>query len=236
MTTENTQTFHGPDGSVASASKNPALAAALRDMEAKKNRSPWRKRLMMSGVGLLVLLVLAAGAWAIKSRKDANARDKFIASLQEDPRKLWEAERNGQITREERDQAMDTAREQREDKQMDEFFALKTPAERNKYLDKMLDEGEARRRDWQQRAATQPTTRPSRRPTTQSTTRPTTRPNRPFDPARQLSGVQGGNPVRKAQRAEFRAAMRQRMAQRGMQPGRGGWGGMRGGGGGGRRG
>src|SRR5205823_1890234 len=163
----------------------------------------------------LLLLLIAGAAWAIKSKIDTNAKNKLVASIQ-DPRTMREAVDSGKITRDEGREAMQAVFEQRMDKQMDEYFALKAAADRTKYLDKLIDEEQARRKEWEQRAATQPSTRPSRRPTTQSTTQPTTRPNRPFDPARQLDRVQGGNPVRKAQRAEFMAAMRQRMAQRGI--------------------
>jgi len=232
------ETIRSSDPNVASAARNPALAAALREMEASKNRSPWRKWLFICGMSVLALLLISAGAWAIKLKLDANAKARLLASIQEDPRKMRDAVDAGKITREEGREAMQTMFEQRMDKQMDDYFALKTPADRTKYLDKLIDEQEARRKEWEQRAATQPSTRPWRRPTTQSTTQPTTRPNRPFDPTRQLDRVQGGNPVRKAQRAEFMAAMRQRMMQRGIQPGRGGgWGGGgRGPGGGGGRG
>ncbi len=72
---------------------------------------------------------------------------------------------------------MQQAREERENKQLDEYFSLKTQAERDKHLDKLIDEMEARRKEWERRAATQPTTRPNerRRSTTQPTTGPTTR-------------------------------------------------------------
>jgi len=217
--------------------KNPALVAAMREMEDRKLH-PWRARRKIAAVALVALLVLTAAAWGIKRKMDANAKASLLASLQQDPRKMREAVDAGKISRDEGREAMQAMFEQRMDKQMDDYFSLKSAQDRTKYLDKLIDEQESRRKEWEQRAATRPTTQPRPRPTTGPTTGPSTRPNRPFDPARQLDRMQGGNPVRKAQRAEFMAAMRQRRAQRGLSNGGGpgGWGGGGRGGGGGRRG
>ena len=211
-----------------SASKNPALAAALREMELKKARGPWPRRLKIIGAALAIVLVVGGATWAIRAKMQANNKAKLLASIQ-NPRDAREAVEAGTVKREEVWEAMQKQWEERENKQMDAFFAINTQADRNKYLDKLIDEEQARQKERERRASTRPTTRPwQQRSTTQPATGPTTRPNR-FDPQRQLNGVQGGDPTRKAQRAAFRSAMRARMAQRGIQPGRGGGGGPGGG-------
>lgn len=211
-----------------SATKNPALAAALREMEEQKAQGPWPRRLRIIGTALVIVLIVGGATWAIVARHNANARANekaaVLASLQNNPRDMRKAIESGQVTREDMQQMW----EERENKQMDAYFAISTQADRNKYLDKLIDEEQARQKERQQRASTRPTTRPARS-TTQPTTGPTTRPNR-FDPNKQRERVQGGDPTRKAQRAAFQAAMRARMAQRGIQPGRGGPGGGGGGG------
>jgi uncharacterized membrane protein YgcG len=193
--------------------------------ELKKALGPWPRRIRIISAALLVVLIAGGATWAIRIHLKANQKAETLASLTKDPRQMFQAVRDGKIDREEARDAMEKAWEERQNKQMDEYFAMKTQADRDKYLDKMIDEMEARRKEWERRAATQPTTRPARRATTGPTTGPTTRPNRPNDPGRQLNRVQGGNPVRNAQRAAFMNAMRQRMSQRGIQPGRGGFGG-----------
>src|SRR4051812_32372321 len=105
--------------------RNPALAAALREMEEKKNRSPWRKRAFIGMSALLCLLVLAGAAWAIKAKMAANEKTRLLASLQ-DPRQVRQAVESGKVTREEAWDAMEQAREVRENKQLDEYFAFKT--------------------------------------------------------------------------------------------------------------
>jgi uncharacterized membrane protein YgcG len=219
--------------------KNPALVAAMREMEASKSRGPWPRRIRIISAAMAFVLIAGGATWAIRAHLKANEKAAVIASIK-DPREMRKAVEAGKISREDAWEAMQQAREERENKQMDEYFALKTQKDREKYLDKMIDDMEARRKEWERRAATQPTTRPDRerrRSTTQPTTGPTTRPNdRRNDPGRQLNRVQGGDPTRKAQRAAFMSAMRQRMAQRGVQApggGRGGWGGGGGGRGGG---
>lgn len=213
-----------------SASKNPALAAALREAELNKARGPWPRRLRIGGAALMILLIIGGAAWAIRIRLKANekvaAKQVALASIKS-PRDAFRAVQAGQLSWDD----LEKLREERENKQMDEFFALKTQADRDRYLDKQIDEMEARRKEFQQRAATQPTTRPWQHSTTRPTSGPTTRPNRRNDPGQQLNRVQGGDPVRNAQRAAYRSAMRARMAARGIQGGggRGGWGGGGGG-------
>ncbi|MBC8106433.1 MAG: hypothetical protein H7Z14_07585 [Anaerolineae bacterium] len=208
-----------------SAKKNPALAAALREMELKKARGPWPRRLRIIGAALAIVLIIGGATWAIRAHLKASAKADTLAALPKNPRDLFQAVRDGKIDREDAREAMQAAREAEENKRLDEYFALKTQADRNKYIDKVIDEMEARRKEWERQASTRPTTRPADRATTRPTTGPTTRPNRRNDPGRQLNNVQGGNPVRQAQRAAMMAAMRARMAQRGIQPGRGGGGG-----------
>ncbi len=185
-----------------------------------------RRRLIRAVVVLLIIGLSTSAVFAIR----AYRQRKLIASLQEDPRKAFDAAREGKITRDQARQIMEDSRERRMDKQLDEYFAL-PEKDRVKYLDKQIDEMQARMREWQSRAATQPARRP--------TTEPTTRPNRDRggDPvARMRTRIETGDPARKAQRAAYMSAMRERMQQRGINPSggvRGAWGGGRGGWGGG---
>jgi hypothetical protein len=198
----------------------------------KPPRKPFltRKRVNRAGVVLLVIALTGSIAWGVR----AYRQHKLLASLQQDPRKAFDAAREGKISREQAREIMQESWEKRMDKQLDDYFAL-PEKDRTKYLDKQIDEMQARMREWQSRAATQPSRRP--------TTGPATRPNRDRggdQVARMRGRIETGDPARKAQRAEYMAAMRQLMAQRGIQGpgggGRGGWGGgggFRGGGGGG---
>jgi hypothetical protein len=187
-----------------------------------------RRWLIRGGLTALLVLVLGAGVWGFVSYR----HQRLLASLQKDPEKIRDAERAGKISRDEGRELFMNNREQRMDEQMDKYFSLPPGPQRTALLDKQIDEMQAQMRQWQSRAATRPTSRP--------TTGPTSRPNdRWGDPSQQMARVQGGNPARKAQRAEYRAAMQQRLAQRGITGpggGRGGWGGGGGGRGGGGRG
>ncbi len=196
-------------------------AGTLQKRAGRSRRGMWVAAI--TAVAVLLLSVSGFAMWRSYSKQ------KLLASLGDDPRRVRDAVEEGKITREEARDVFEQAGEARMNKTMDEYFALPTGKEREKYLDKMIDEMEARRRDWQQRAATQPTTRPNRPDRGE---RPMTQPN---DRARRMATrMDSTPPERRAKMAEFRAAMAARMAARGIQggPGRGGWGGPGGWGGG----
>ena len=184
-----------------------------------------RRRVVVSVVAVVLVLGLSYGAWAMWR---SHGKQKLLASIKDDPRKMRDAVEQGQISREEAGELRWEMMEARMDKTMGEYFAL-PPAQREKFLDKMIDDMQARGREWQRRAASQPSTRPER---DRGGDRPTTGPS---EERRRQMAARGDStpPEKRAQRAEFRAAMMARMQARGMTPGRGGWGG---GGGPGRRG
>ena len=194
--------------------------------------SPTLRRAIAWAAALGLVVGITVGAWAMWR---SHSKQKLLASLKDDPRKVREAVQQGQISREDARDVMMDAFEARMNKTMDEYFALDAKA-REKYLDKLIDEQEAMRRQWQQRAATQPATRPTTRPDRGD--RPATRPAGDMQ-QRMRERADRTPPERTARRAEFMAAMMQRRMERGLQGGPGGgggWGGARGGGGGGGRG
>jgi hypothetical protein len=192
-----------------------------------KNSAHAKWRLIVAWAAAVCVVVgISVGAWAMWR---AHAREKLLASIKDDPRKVREAVEQGQISREDARETMMEAFESRMNKTMDDYFALQ-PKDREKYLDKLIDEQEAMRRQWQQRATTRPATRPARED------RPTSRPAGDWQ-RRAGERADRTPPERQAKRAEFMAAMMQRRMERGLSNGggfggRGGWGGGgRGGGG-----
>jgi len=204
-------------------------------MSAVKTKSStharWR-RVLAWAAALAVIVGMTVGAWAMWR---AHAKAKLLASIKDDPRKARQAVEQGQISREDAWQAVGEVREAQMNKVMDDYFALQ-PKDRDKYLDKLIDEQEARMREFQRRATTRPTTRPARQDP------PTSRPAGDWQ-RRAGERADRTPPERQAKRAEFMAAMMQRRMERGLSNGagpggggRGGWGGGGRGGGGGRAG
>ena len=194
-------------------------------MTAVKAKGPtqakWRRALAWVAAACVVIGI-SVGAWAMWR---AHARQKLLESIKDDPQKVREAVQQGQISRDDAWQAMGEAMEARMNKVMDDYFAL-PPKDRDKYLDKLIDEQEARMREWRQRATTRPATRPARED------RPTSRPAGDWQ-RRANERADRTPPERQAKRAEFMAAMMQRRMERGLSngPGAGGRGGWGGGGG-----
>ena len=170
----------------------------------------------------VVLLIGGSVTWALWPKD----RQKLVAELGGDRDKIREAVDSGKITRDEARDAMRQRWEAEQTKRVNDFFALPPGKERDKYLDRVIDEMEARRRDWEQRrSTTQPTTRPM----------PDGPATRPTDAQRARGRAERGDrtpPDQRAKRAEFMSAMMKRMQQRGITPGRSGGGGWGGGGGG----
>ncbi|MGH7179655.1 MAG: hypothetical protein ACREJC_19930 [Tepidisphaeraceae bacterium] len=193
-----------------------------------------RHKAIWLAVAALLVALGAGGTYAFWPKN----HDKLLAQIGDDREKLRKAVDDGQLTRDEVRDAMWQRREAETDKQVDGYFALPTQKERDKYLDKMIDGMEARRKEFERRAATQPARNRDRE--RGPTTGPTTQPRQDWQ-QRMAQRQDNTPPDKRAQRIEFRRAMQQRMTQRGIAPpqgGRGGFGGggpRPGGGGGGRR-
>ncbi len=198
----------------------------------------WKRRNFLV-VAAAATLALAGGATYALWPKNYQASAHALAA--QGPQAVRKAVESGQLPREVAWEAMGQVWEAEQQKRLDAFFALKTPAERTRHLDQMINEMEARRKEWETGAATRPSGDRDRR-----SDGPTSQPS----DARRKEMEQRRNeradkqpPEKRAQRAEFMAAMRKRMQERGIQApagGRGGFGGgfggPRGGGGGDRRG
>jgi hypothetical protein len=159
--------------------------------------------------------------------------DKIVAELaQKSPEEVRKAVDSGQVPREVAWEAFGQAREAEMQKRVDGYFALKTDAERDRYLDQVISEMQARMREFERMS----TTRPARPDSERRDRGPGTQPSeerRAEMERRRAERADKTPPAQRAQRVEFMAAMRKRMTERGIQmPG-----GMRGfGGGGGRQG
>jgi hypothetical protein len=198
---------------------------------------------MMIVAPLLVAGIATSGYFGIKtyraSSQEATAKELVAKAMANGPsREGFEQVRKavdaGEISRE---QAWAAGREMMEKAEKERMTAYFNTAakDRDKYLDKLIDERLKMMKEWQaRRAAEGPTTRPNR-----EERGPTTRPEGERREGGPGGGARGDNqsPVDRAMNQEFRAALMRRMQERGIQmPGRGGWGGGRGPGGGGNRG
>jgi hypothetical protein len=220
---------------------NPATLEYAKQENARRGK----RRAIASVVGLLLVAGIAsAGYWAWSSyQKSAKATlAQQLASAPDARDKLRDAVRSGQLTREQAWDAGREAWEKREQETIDGYF--KTPAaQRDEYLDKMIDEMQKRMAEWQR---DRPTTGPATRPDRPRGDGPTSRPTDAEREARGRARADNQSPLQRAQQSEFRAAMMARMAARGIQmrgpfggggrggPGGGGRGPGGGGGGGGR--
>lgn len=188
-----------------------------------------------------VLLVAAVGAIALAGGATMalwpKNQEKLVAELaQKSPEELRRAVESGAVPREVAWEAFAQAREAEMQKRIDGYFALSKPLDRQRYLDKLIDETLARQREWEQRAATRPARSEwmwrfadgqlrregDRGPTSQ----PSEERRRQMEQRRALR-ADSTPPAERARRVEFMAAMRKRMQERGIQPpgGPGGFGG-----------
>ena len=213
---------------------NPATIEFLKNQNAQRGK----RRAIVSIVGLLLVAGIAFGGYTgWKKYKDAHqvaVAKAAVADLKPGNREGWDKMRTlvdkGEITRDQARDAMQEAREKEEQARMDAYF--KTPAkDRDEYLDKMIDEMQKRMADWQKnRPTTGPSTRPDR-PDRQNRG-PGTQPTDAERAARASARADNQSPIQRAQQSEFRAALRARMAARGIEMPRFGGGGPGGGGGG----
>lgn len=228
---------------MSSNSINPATLEFIQKENARRSR----QRKIATAVGGLLLVCIAAGgyfgvrSWRAASQQ-ATAKEIVAKAMANGPSRegfeqVRQAVESGQITWDQMRSAGREAFEKAEKERMTAYFS--TPAkDRQKYLDKLIDDMQKMRAEWEARRAAQgPTTRPERRERPEGA--PTTRPE--GERGEQRAGMMGGrgdnmSPVDRAMNQEFRAALRRRMEERGIQGGgRGGWGGGRGMGGGGGR-
>lgn len=205
---------------------NPAtIEYAKRDLDRRKKR-----RAVASIAGLFLVAGIASAGyfgWAHYQKAKADALAAQLAA--EDPGKLFAAVQNGELTREQAREAGRQQWERREQEAMAGYF--KTPAaDREKYLDKMIDEMqkemERRRTEWMRN---RPTTGPATQPDWRRDRGPASRPSEAEMQARGRARADNTSPLQRAQQSEFRTALMARMQARGIQGpfgrGPGGWGG-----------
>jgi hypothetical protein len=114
---------------------------------------------------------------------------------------------------------------QQMNQQVDDYFKL-PPEQRTKYLDRMIDEAQARRAS-RGPGRSGPDTRATQgRPQGEQRVDQPGRGGRGFDPGRMRRRIENTDPQTRARREAFFKAMRQRMQERGIEP-RGGPGGGR---------
>lgn len=225
------------------ASINPATLEFLKKENAKRAK---HRKVMMIAAPLLVAGIATAGYFGVRgwraSSQQAMAKDIVAKAMANGPSRegfeqVRKAVDSGQITREAAWAAGREAWEKAEKERMTGYF--NTPAkDRDKYLDKLIDDMQKMRKEWEARRAAQAQEpRPERR----REENPTTRPEGERREGQRMGGGARGDsqsPVDRAMNQEFRAAMMKRMQERGIQMGGrggpgGGWGGGRGPGGGG---
>lgn len=223
------------------ASINPATLEFLKKENAKRAR---QRKIMLVAIPLLLAGIATSGYYGIKAWRASSQEDAakaFVAkNFEKGPSpdgfdQVRKAVDSGQFTWDQMRQAGREAWEKAEKERMTAYF--NTPAkDRDKYLDKLIDEMQKRMKEFEaMREKMGPTTRPNWGDR-QRGDGPTTRP----DGERRERGMGGPggrgdstSPVDRAMNQEFRAALFKRMQERGIQmPGRGfgGFGGGRGGG------
>lgn len=183
----------------------------------------WKNRNFLIGAGVGLIAVAAGATFALWPVDPQKQIDALAMKSPEDIRKAVDS---GAVPREVAWEAFGQQREREMQQRMDTYFALKTDAERSKYLDKMIDEMQSRMREWQSRAATRPGGDPrgpggDRRRGDGPTSQPSDDQRKERE-QRRAARADATPTAQKAQRAEFMAAMRKRMEQRGIQPPGGG--------------
>lgn len=108
---------------------------------------------------------------------------------------------------------------------MNEYFQLTTQAQKNAYLDKMIDEMQKRRAEWEQRRQNRP--QEERPPAEARTDNPSADENanrrggggrHTPSPERVKTRIENRDPYEHAQRMQFFEDMRKRMTERGITP------------------
>jgi len=214
-------------------SNTPEANSEISPRPAGAKRKFRRNRWIAAGA---TLVVVGAGAWTLHARR-IPAPDgpvvqvvKFVATEQFEKlspeqqkpytdalEKVSRGERRevfekAELSDEDRERLFHNTRGKEMEQRVDAYFALATPAEKQKYLDSMLDEMQKRMSEFRNR----PTTRPAGQ--TGGGDRPGGGGGNRFDPERMKKRMESTPPARQAKMAEFHAAMRKRMTERGITP------------------
>jgi len=162
----------------------------------------------------VVVLVAGGGVWWIR----VVQHNRYVASLSNDPRQAFTAMQEGKISDDEFHKSMEP-RVQMWQERVDHYFEIPVGPQRVKYLDGMIDEMEQRRAEMKKERAK------AGNPATQPANGPATRPAMADRQQRMASRMQSMPPQKRAQMAEFVAAVMKRRAERGLStdfgPGRG---------------
>jgi uncharacterized membrane protein YgcG len=188
----------------------------------------WSGRLPSPNGDVVTIAKLAASdRFATLSREQQEAYAAAIGNGWENAA-LADAVKAGKLTEEERRKAGGLQRWLSWRAKMEGYFALPSEAERQKYLDKLMEEGAKEREKWR---AARPTTRPSGDGATPGDGKRgdgQRGDGRPGDRGGWASGSrmkernESMTPTQRAQMAEFMAAMRKRWQQNGGGGGGGG--------------
>ncbi len=189
------------------------------------------------------LALVAGAAWGVSAYL-SHPRDPFglppelsaqnLKAESEDPAKMMQAMRDlrqrTDLTEEQRREAMRRMFEERrarEEQRINEYFAA-AEAQRQAILDRQIDEMQRQREEWERAREQWDREHP--------TTEPASRPARPdftsLSRQEQKTRAESRDPDAMARNMAYRAALRARMEERGIQPPRGPWGGGGPGGGG----
>lgn len=191
----------------------PRRSASARVGAPKKvSRENLRRR---AGMALLCLAVVFAGVLMVRGIR-AHRHAQLVAALKsaamnQDRESLQAAVSAGTISKDEGRSLMRDAWASRQQKQMDDYFALPPGPARAQAMDKLIDEREARRKE-----------REARRLAQGAPTNPGGPGGPPGagaggpDPASRAVRAESIPPASRAQRQQFRYDMNQQLAARGM--------------------
>ena len=176
-------------------------------------------------IGATLALVVGAWLWARKpaptdspekvarflasekfEKLPADEKVKFVENVR--PRDVLE---NENLSEDERMRVRENFAAEYRRKLLDAYFALKTKAERDRFLDEQIDEQEKMRKLIEDPAATQPTTQPGQKVMIR----------RGGDRGSQKNFTENMPPGDRARMSEYLADMQARRAARGLPPGGG---------------
>jgi hypothetical protein len=170
-------------------------------------KTKWIRRGIVLGVAVAIA---AGGYW----RWRVVQHDRYLSSLSTNPPQAFAAMQQGKISDAEFRQAMEP-RVQMWQQRVEHYFEIPEGPQRQKYLDGLIDEIERRRTEAEKEMAK----------SSGPTTRPTMRPSFADMQQRMAARMQSMPPQKRAQMAEFVAAVMKRRIERGMPtdfgPGRG---------------
>lgn len=162
----------------------------------------WGKR---AAGGALVLMLIAGLVHGWRVHRENQRRIALIALLQKEqnPAKVREAIRSGQINRQDARQVFAS----RTQKRLEDYFRLPPGPKRVQYLDKQIDDFQARRAQFE-----------ARRPQIASAQASAVAPGTPSGMNNRAARMESVPPENRAQMQQFRYDMRQRMQQRNIAP------------------